>query len=245
MNTQSNIHPGRIAVIVMLMLSVVVSVAAWAKKDDNNGVGPKKKFSDGSVTDLIIGGDSMTTEYYHLKEDVVLGNVTFDGPAVIVADGNIVIEGDAVIKSNAEVVIYFSGDFTVSGTASVNNEGRPKNFKLYAAKEFDSETMTDLDRQTVTLNGNVDFSGVVYAPEANFVSNGGGAKGATYGAVLAYNMTYNGVPGPFHYDESLVSEIIPNQPFSTSGYRPIRDPNQLVNNDPNLGTYASFIDGFF
>lgn len=255
MNSQPNQHPGRILVFVMLALSLLVGAAAWAKKDDNNGLGPVKKLlgdvtdvvdeSTESITSLVIGGDSLTTEYYHITEDLDLGDVIFDGPTVIVADGDIVISGHPVITANAEVTIYFAGDFTMSGKASINNEGRPKNFKLYATREFDSETMTDMDRQKISLNGNSTFTGVVYAPEAQYTSNGGGGTGATYGSVLAYNMTFNGVPGPFHYDESLISEIIPNQPFSTSGYRPIRDPEQLVNNDPNLGSYRHFIDSFF
>ncbi len=243
MNTETQPKPGRILVIVMIFLSLILSAGAWATKEDNQGVGPFK--STGTTSSLTIGGDSTTTEYYHITEDIDFGDVVFDGPAVIVADGNINISGNPTITANAEITIYFAGNFTMSGTASINNEGRPKNFKLYATKEFDEDTMTDLDRQIVAINGNTDFSGVIYAPEAQFTSNGGGGTGATYGAVLAYDITYNGVPGSFHYDESLISEIIPNQPFSTSGYTPIRDPDQLVNNDPNLGTYAEFIDGFF
>jgi len=235
----------------MVFLSAVVGAAAWAKKD-NKGLGPVKKLTEdlvGETLDTVdgqfIGGNNISAEYYHITEDLDLGDITFIAPTVIVADGDVTITGNPVIQANAEVIIYFVGDFTMSGKASINNEGRPKNFKLYGAMEFDDDTMTDLDRQQVVMNGNVDFTGVIYAPEAIFTSNGGGSKGATYGAILAYNMTFNGTPGPFHYDESLISEIIPNQPFSTSGYRPIRDPEQLVNNDPNLGSYRNFIDGFF
>ena len=260
MNKQKHKFSGRVLVKLLLFLGCVISAVAWAAKDDNPGKGPVKKLIDDAadvVTDtttevsdalsgITIGGTTSYPEYYHLKDDVDLGDVTFDGPTVIVADGNIKISGNPVITVNGRVTIYFNGDFTVSGTASINNEGRPANLKLYATREFDEETMNDAQRQSITLNGNVDFAGVIYAPEAKFTSNGGGGKGGMFGALLAYDATFNGKPGPFHYDEALANETLPNQPFNTSGYRPIRDPNtQLVDNDPNLGTYNQFIDGFF
>ncbi|WP_309400418.1 DUF7305 domain-containing protein [Cerasicoccus maritimus] len=249
MSKHDKAYPGRITTTLLLGLGLTVTVAAFAAKDNNKGLGQAKKAgaeAANAFTGISIGGTTSAPEYYHISEDLDLGDVTFDGPTVIVADGDITISGNPVVTANGKVTIYFAGDFTVSGTASINNLGRPKNLTLYATQEFDEETMTDADRQTVTLNGNVDFVGVVYAPEAKFVSNGGGGKGGTFGALLAYNATFNGKPGPFHYDESLANETLPNQPFSTSGYRPIRDPNtQLVDNDPNLGTYNQFIDGFF
>lgn len=250
-NHQPTNHPGRISVAVMLCIGVGVTAFTWAKPKDDHpglGLGLKDAVADAAnaITGLTIGGSELAPAYYHLTEDVDLGDITFTGPTVIVADGDITVSGNPVITATGEVTIYFAGDFTMSGTASINNEGRPRNLKLYATREYDEETMTDANRQQIVMNGNVDFSGVIYAPEAKFTSNGGGGQGATYGAVLAYNATYNGVPGPFHYDESLANEVLPDQPFSTSGYRPIRDPDtQLVNNDPNLGVYNDFIDSFF
>ncbi|GHC06296.1 DUF7305 domain-containing protein [Cerasicoccus arenae] len=241
MNPKYDNQPGRITAILMIFLGVVLCAVAWAKKPVIDPVTPIIE----SITGTTIGGSEIAPLYYHITENIDLGDVTFIGPTVIVADGDFKVSGNPTIHANAEVTIYFAGNFTVSGSASINNLGRPQNLKIYATQEFDADTMLDADRQRITLNGNVDFTGAIYAPEAIFTSNGGGAKGATYGAILAYNATYNGAPGPFHYDESLAAETIPNQPFSTSGYRPIRDPDQLVNNDPNMGTYAEFIDSFF
>ncbi|MEO0795990.1 MAG: hypothetical protein AAFX93_12550 [Verrucomicrobiota bacterium] len=256
MKTNTSKPYGRITLALLVGLGGVLSVAAFTahgKNENgkgNSGVGLGNGASisvtpSAAAATMTIGGSELAPEYYHIKENLALGDITFVGPTTIVADGDITISGNPTLTASAEVVIYFAGDFTMSGNASINNEGRPKNLKLYATQEFDDETMTDADRQRITMNGNVDLAAVLYAPEAIYTSNGGGNKGAFYGAILAYNATFNGVPGPFHYDESLADETIPNQPFSISGYRPIRDPNQLVDNDPNLGTYSEFIDGFF
>ncbi|MGE9296979.1 MAG: DUF7305 domain-containing protein [Puniceicoccales bacterium] len=240
----SSIHLRDVLSWAALAGFALVTVTALA----NNGVGNgsnKNKDTGQSSDEIRIGGTELGTAYYHIKEDLSLDDVVFTGPTVIVADQDVTVDGNASVLIGAEVIIYFAGDFTMSGKASINNMGRPANFQLIGTREIDDDSILDKDRQQVTMNGNVDFAGVVYAPEAIFTSNGGGGKGAYFGAITAYNATFNGVPGPFHYDESLGRVTLPDIPFETSGYRTIRDPEQLVNNDPKLGTYENFIDGFF
>jgi len=56
---------------------------------------------------------------------------------------------------------------------------------------------------TVSLNGNGAFTGLLYAPEVDYRKNGGGGFGFSQGSVVAKDITFNGSPGPFHYDEAL------------------------------------------
>jgi len=44
---------------------------------------------------------------------------------------------------------------------------------------------------------------VVYAPNAEYLTNGGGNAGRTSGSVVALEVRFNGSPGPFHFDEAL------------------------------------------
>jgi len=82
----------------------------------------------------------------------------------------------------------------VSGKGGFNNDGKPINLQIYG---------TSTTSQNLTIGGNGAISAVVYAPLASFTSNGGGSSGSTSGSIVAKNVTFNGSPGPFHFDESL------------------------------------------
>ena len=150
-----------------------------------------------------IGFSSGSTEYYHLSSLTLSDELTIDGPVVMVIDGDFTVGNNLLtISPNGSLMLYLGGSLTMNGQGGLNNEGIPANAIIYGTHP-DPGTESDPEDFEITLNGNSGISAVVYAPYADYTSNGGGNSGATLGAVIAQNITFNGNPGPFLYDEAL------------------------------------------
>jgi hypothetical protein len=54
----------------------------------------------------------------------------------------------------------------------------------------------------MTFNGNAEFAGIVYAPNADVTVKGGGSAGEMVGALYANNISFNGGT-TLHYDQAL------------------------------------------
>ena len=54
----------------------------------------------------------------------------------------------------------------------------------------------------MTVDGNGQFSGVIYAPNASVSAKGGGSSGDMYGAIYANTIFFNGQTS-LHYDQAL------------------------------------------
>ena len=145
-----------------------------------------------------IGFSSGSTKYYHLSSLTLSDELTIDGPVVMVIDGDFTVGNNLLtISPNGSLMLYLGGSLTMNGQGGLNNQGIPANAIIYGT-HLESDTSS-----SITLNGNSGISAVVYAPNVGFTSNGGGNSGATLGAVIAQNITFNGNPGPFLYDEAL------------------------------------------
>jgi hypothetical protein len=85
------------------------------------------------------------------------------------------------------------GSVTLHGNSTGGAIGAtPVNFIFYGLPNLTS----------LTLSGNSDFIGAVYAPEAVLTLNGGGGANNFMGAAIVKSATMNGHYG-FHYDEAL------------------------------------------
>ncbi len=78
----------------------------------------------------------------------------------------------------------------LSGNAVTNNSHIPGNFQLWYGGS-----------QNVSLSGNANFYGVLYAPQANVSMSG---NGQIFGAVVGYTINNSG-NAAIHFDESLAS----------------------------------------
>ncbi len=96
------------------------------------------------------------------------------------------ITGNAKITTTGAVKIYVDGTVNIGGGGIVNATATPSNLLVYATTSA-----------SVSVSGNSDFYGAVYAP-ASAVSVSGASD--FYGAVVADSFTQS---GEFHYDEAL------------------------------------------
>lgn len=135
------------------------------------------------------------------KASTLKGSV-YIGPGV---DARILITGDVRMTASDQIyldeaaeglTIYMAGSqFNLGGNGVVNETGLAANFQYIGL-----ETNTKL-----TFQGNADFIGAIYAPNADFVLGGGGRTvydfiGASVTRTVTMNGSYN-----FHYDEDLAN----------------------------------------
>jgi hypothetical protein len=119
--------------------------------------------------------------------------------------GNVVsVTGNASFQIDAgnTLNLYASGNISIAGRG-VANANHPAAFMLWGTK-----TTAD---QSLSVSGNGQLNGVVYAPNADVSMNGGGSSGAVRGAIVANNITITG-NSSFAYDEAL-ADMNDSNPF--------------------------------
>jgi hypothetical protein len=179
----------------------------WVK-DDMNIIFPdvKEPFTGGAFTmsSQTIGG----TTY-----DYVAGNGNYE------VNGNLSLTSwEKIYVTGSNTVLYVKGNFNMGGNASIII-APGASLKLYvggssgsiggngvvnpgSALDFTYYGLTN--NTDLSFSGNAAFTGVVYAPNAAFTLNGGGASSTTdfIGASITKTVTLNGHFN-FHYDEAL------------------------------------------
>lgn len=125
------------------------------------------------------------------KKMIVTGNAT-----LLVEGGDIEITGAGgiTIATNATLNLYMNGPaFKAAGNGVINLAGRASQFAYWGMP----------NNTSITLQGNADFMGTIYAPNADFKLGGGGSSGDDFmGASITKTVTMGG-HFKFHYDESL------------------------------------------
>jgi Tfp pilus assembly protein PilX len=128
--------------------------------------------------------------------DTLSGTTYVRGNAVLYVRSSISISGKGgiTIAPGASLQIYMGGESaSIAGQGVMNYGGYARNFMYYG---LDSNT-------SLSLSGNSQFSGVIYAPNAAFHLNGGGNNTTDFiGASVANSVSMNGHFN-FHYDEDL------------------------------------------
>jgi len=163
---------------------------------------PTNDINKNPITWLSAPGDSSmhmftNSGYYIISDNGSISNapgvtVTLDVRKSDYTPSSLNIGGGT---TNAGTVIMYqeSGTLTLGGNSSggaINN--RPENFLYFGMPGVTS----------IVFSGNSDFVGVIYAPEADLILNGGGSALNFIGSVIAKSVTMNGKYN-FHYDESL------------------------------------------
>ncbi len=118
------------------------------------------------------------------------------GNAVLYVTGNVSFSGQSYlyIAPGASLKMYVAGSSaSLSGNGVANANANATNFYYYGLPSNTS----------VSLSGNAAFTGVIYAPEANFSMSGGGNNNYDLvGAAVANSISMSGHFN-FHYDENL------------------------------------------
>ncbi|MBI5775681.1 MAG: hypothetical protein HZA89_18335 [Verrucomicrobia bacterium] len=121
--------------------------------------------------------------------------VTNGAQVVIYVSGNVTMTGQEGIwiSTNSSLTIYMAGSSMALGGNGVMNSANSTNFSVYGMT-----TMTSL-----TIGGNGLTVGTFYCPQADMTLNGSGTSGGMSGAACVKTATFNGNGTNFHYDENL------------------------------------------
>ena len=111
--------------------------------------------------------------------------------------------------------VYTNGDVNIAGSGVLNQNIDSKSFMIWG---------TDTGAQSIKVAGNGQFTGVVYAPNANVEVKGGGTSGKVVGAIVGKTVYFNGTT-TFYYDEEL-SELTLGNPYGASKWRELRSANE-------------------
>lgn len=145
-------------------------------------------------TTLTIGpADSGTYTEIALKRAPDPGILEITGGDVVLhVTGDIDLGQDCeiIIRPDASLTLYLDGNLTAGNNSGINNQNAPASFKLYG---------TGGAGQTFDIKAKGEFSGAVYAPNADVVINAGGD---VYGSFLGSSFQMNS-GGNFYYDEML------------------------------------------
>ncbi|MDQ1334549.1 MAG: hypothetical protein QG552_1499, partial [Thermodesulfobacteriota bacterium] len=137
--------------------------------------------------------DTLSAGTYRLPGIDISGNATatISGDVTLYVTGNISISGNGrlIIPAGSSLTIYASGSVSISGNGISNNTSYPSNLQIYGTSTCNS----------VSISGNGDLSGAIYAPSANVSVTG---NGDIYGAVIGRRIGISG-NGDVHYDEAL------------------------------------------
>jgi len=164
-----------------------------------------------SSTTLPRPGDTPGADgrYTYSASSVSLTNstLTINGAVDLVVSGNVSIGGGsgAIVLTNTtstELALYAAGDISISGNGAANPTNSPPRMTFHGTRT--AAQAATLGRQQFDLSGNADYSGLVYAPNADVSLRGGGSSGQFSGAIIAYSVTFNG-NYDFHYDVQLAS----------------------------------------
>ena len=134
---------------------------------------------------------------YRLTQDLNLNNrkMYFSGPTTLILDKNLSISGQGgmVLGTNANLQLYMNGPTaTIAGNGINNLSGIANNFNYWGTP----------NNKELTIQGNGDWIGTVYAPQAVAKFGGGGATGDDFsGAMVVASVKLNG-HYKFHYDEA-------------------------------------------
>jgi len=134
----------------------------------------------------------------------ISGTTTITGPgnfsATSISESGTSAVNFKTASPNGPVVVYVSGNITLSGNGALNNDSLlPSNVLIMCTGAAGSG-------QTVTLNGNGNAYFTLYCPQADIVLNGGGSGGQIWGAIVGNTITGHGSHAvTIHYDKQIGS----------------------------------------
>ncbi|HDZ90622.1 MAG: pilus assembly PilX N-terminal domain-containing protein [Deltaproteobacteria bacterium] len=130
---------------------------------------------------------------YRLPGISITGNGVgeISGDVTLYVTGHITISGNGRLSvlAGGSLTIYVSGNVIISGNGITNNTSYPEDLQIYGTSTCAS----------ITIHGNADLYGAIYAPAASVAISG---NGDIYGSVIGRSVAISG-NGNVHYDEAL------------------------------------------
>ena len=166
-------------------------------------------------------GTNTNPEVYHLSSFSMSGTdqLNIVGPTVIIVDGDFSITGGAginIIGGGSSLEMYAAGDVKIGGNGFINDQLDSEAFQLWG-------TASSPTTQSISIMGNGDSAGVVYAPNANLKIGG---NGGLSGAAVAKTIDILG-DSAFHYDINL-KEFDKHSRFTVSRWRELRAAAEIL-----------------
>lgn len=234
----------RLACIAMICLGSLTSLSDLeAKKPNNPGGG-----GGGGGGATIGDSTGASVAKFHLSDWKVQGDYQIVGPTIMVIDGDFNIGNNTItIAPTGSLELYVGGNITANGNGAINNSGVPSQLLVFGTHP--EKKPSESPDYSLTLSGNGALTGVVYAPNAEYRTNGGGNAGHTSGSVVALDIRFNGSPGPFHFDEALRDLDLGFGGYKLTNYRlkPSGDATPSEKGKAAFGTsnYKSLFDSLF
>lgn len=154
-----------------------------------------------STTQTIGPTDSGEYDTVQLKRSTQPGILQIDGGDVVLhVTGDIGMGQDCeiVVAEGASLVLYLDGNLNADNSAGINSMNSPLAFKLYGTGD---------ETQQLNLKAKGDFSGAVYAPDADITVYAGGD---VYGSIVGQTFEFK-AGGNFFYDEALNTASIDDE----------------------------------
>lgn len=126
------------------------------------------------------------------------------GPVDLIVTDSISVSGNSEVtvggsgSTNPSLNLYCPGSISMGGNGMTNATSVPSNVTIWG-------TAASPATQTVSISGNGEYIGTIYAPNGNLTLSG---SGSTSGAVIANNVTVSG-NGQYHYDTRLANVHTP------------------------------------
>jgi len=160
--------------------------------------------SSGSISVTGQGTQTVPSGNYKYSSISTSGQavLTITGPANIYLTGSSSLTSSGQSKiaispsSTGPVVIYAAGDISVTGQGFLNNTYLPANLQIYGSNS---------SSQNISLSGQSDFYGTIYAPKGNLSLSG---QAGDFGSFIGDMLTMSG-QAAIHHDESLAGLTLP------------------------------------
>ena len=136
---------------------------------------------------------TITTGDYLADGDHTFGDVEFDtsdGDITAVIDGDLNLDGPLDIDGSGSVTLYVTGNVDSSGNPQINTGGNATRLA----------TLVHSDAESVDLSGNIQYTGLMYAPGSTVEISG---NTDVRGAVVGDSVELNGEPNDVRGAEEL------------------------------------------
>ncbi len=140
-------------------------------------------------------GGTINAGDYLSEGDHAFDGVTFDtsddDDITVVIDGDLDLDGDIDITGSGTVTLYVTGNVDSSGNPDINTGGDASQL----------ETLVHSDAESVDLSGNIQYTGLIYAPGSTVqISGNTDVRGAVVGDTVELNGEPNDVRGAEELD---------------------------------------------
>jgi hypothetical protein len=211
-----------------------VGDTAWHAGSSNSGIQPGWSSDDMNVDFPVVDEpygtalrppgdtvDGVTYNYILSSGNWMISTGTFGGKVLVTGDATLYVKEGAGINftGNDSIRIAPGGSLNlyvgsssanIGGNGVLNETGNAINFFYHGLPSNTS----------LSLTGNGEFTGVIYAPDASFNLNAGGSDETDFiGASMTKTATMNG-KFQFHYDENL-ARIGPLRGYIITGWNEI------------------------